>query len=121
MTFVPHTDKQRADMLKRIGAASIEDLLTQIPAELRLNRPLKVPPALGEVELWQAAAAVLAQNQFIQPNRVFAGGGVYPHHVPAVVDELGHRGEFYSAYTPYQPEVSQGMLQCIYEYQTYIC
>jgi glycine dehydrogenase subunit 1 len=108
-------------MLKAIGADSIEALLGQIPAGLRLNRELKVPPALGEVELWQAAAQVLGNNRFIPPNRVFAGGGVYPHHVPAVVDELGHRGEFYSAYTPYQPEVSQGMLQCIYEYQSYIC
>ncbi|HES58079.1 MAG TPA: aminomethyl-transferring glycine dehydrogenase subunit GcvPA, partial [Firmicutes bacterium] len=121
MTFVPHTDSQRADMLKQVGADSIEDLLRPIPANLRLNRELRVPPALGEVELWQTAAGQLAKNQFIPPNRVFAGGGVYPHHVPAVVDELGHRGEFYSAYTPYQPEVSQGMLQSIYEYQSYIC
>jgi len=121
MTFVPHTPAQRAAMLATIGVARFEELLGGIPPELLLGRPLKVPPAQGEVELAQAAAAVLGENRFILPNRVFAGGGVYPHHVPAVVDELSHRGEFYSAYTPYQPEVSQGMLQCIYEYQSYIC
>ncbi len=121
MTFVPHTSEQRAQMLAAIGASSIEDLLDVVPAELRLGHDLAVPPAVGEVELAQAAEAVLGGNRRIPLSRVFAGGGVYPHHVPAVVDELSHRGEFYTAYTPYQPEISQGMLQCIYEYQSYIC
>lgn len=121
MTFVPHTPAQRAAMLAAIGVSRFDELLDSIPPELLLNRGLDIPPAQGEVELAQATAAILGENRFIQPNRVFAGGGVYPHHVPAVVDELSHRGEFYSAYTPYQPEVSQGMLQCIYEYQSYIC
>jgi glycine dehydrogenase subunit 1 len=121
MTFVPHTPAQRARMLTAVGVDSIEELLDTIPAQLLLGRSLNVPRALGEVELAQAVQGVLADNQHIPPNRVFAGGGVYPHHVPAVVDELAGRGEFYSAYTPYQPEVSQGMLQCIYEYQSYIC
>jgi len=108
-------------MLATIGAASIEELLDSIPGEVRLKEPLSVPPAMGEVELSSALDDVLAANRRIPPQRTFAGGGVYPHHVPAVVDELSHRSEFYTAYTPYQSEVSQGMLQCIYEYQSYIC
>lgn len=121
MTFIPHTPEQRARMLAAIGVDNISELLAAIPAELRLDRPVDVPPAMGEVELNRAVQDKLTANQQIPGNRVFAGGGVYPHHIPAVVDELSHRGEFYTAYTPYQPEISQGMLQCIYEYQSYIC
>jgi len=121
MTFIPHTPAQRAQMLAAIGVDDIEQLLDTIPPALRLKRELAVPAAQGEVELAADLQELLALNQFIPPQRVFAGGGLYPHHVPAVVDELAHRGEFYTAYTPYQPEVSQGMLQCIYEYQSYIC
>jgi glycine dehydrogenase subunit 1 len=121
MTFIPHTPAQRAQMLAAIGVDDMEQLLDTIPPALRLKRELAVPAAQGEVELAADLQELLAQNQYIPPQRVFAGGGLYPHHVPAVVDELAHRGEFYTAYTPYQPEVSQGMLQCIYEYQSYIC
>jgi glycine dehydrogenase subunit 1 len=121
MTFVPHTAAQRAQMLAACGVKNFEELLERIPPQLLLKRGLNVPPVHGEVELAQAVRQVLAETQQIPLHRVFAGGGVYPHHVPAVVDELGRRGEFYTAYTPYQPEVSQGMLQCIYEYQSYIC
>ena len=121
MTFVPHTPQQRAQMLKACGVEKFEELLKPIPAELLMRRDLNVPPAQGEVELAQTVRQVLSEVTQIPPHRVFAGGGVYPHHVPAVVDELGRRGEFYTAYTPYQPEVSQGMLQCIYEWQSYIC
>lgn len=121
MTFVPHTPAQRAEMLRTIGADSIEDLLRPVPRELLLKRSLIVPPAQGEVGVMRMAQELFALNSPVPLNRIFAGGGVYPHHVPAVVDELAHRGEFYTAYTPYQPEVSQGMLQCIYEYQSYVC
>lgn len=121
MTFVPHTPAQRQAMLDAIGVRDFHELISAIPPELLLNRALAVPPAHGEVELeWRARDCYYA-NTFIPPNRVFAGGGVYPHHVPAVVDEISSRGEFYTAYTPYQPEVSQGYLQAIYEYQSYIC
>ena len=121
MTFVPTTPAECDAMLQRIGVGTFEELIAAIPAELVLKRALKVPEPLGEVELQSSVQSLLAGNTFIRPNRVFAGGGVYPHHVPAVVDELSSRAEYYTAYTPYQPEVSQGYLQCIYEYQTYIC
>jgi len=121
MTFIPHTAEQRARMLAAAGAKDIEDLLGTIPADLRLNRPLNVPEAHGEAGVCRRIHRLVTDSQQIALNRVFAGGGVYPHFVPAVVDELSHRGEFYTAYTPYQPEISQGMLQCIYEYQSYIC
>lgn len=121
MTFVPHTPEQRAAMLARIGVPDFAGLLNSIPQELLLGRDLSLPAAHGEVEMEARARDAYYQNTFIPPNRVFAGGGVYPHHVPAVVDELSSRGEFYTAYTPYQPEVSQGYLQAIYEYQSYIC
>lgn len=121
MTFIPHTALQRAEMLEKIGVADFAELVAAIPPSLRLNRDLDVPPAHGEIELNQAANALLQGNTQIPTNRVFAGGGIYPHHIPAAIDALASRGEFLSAYTPYQPEVSQGLLQCIYEYQSYIC
>ncbi len=121
MTFVPNTAAQRAEMLRQIGVERFEDLLVAIPPELLMQRQLRVPEAHGEVELARAVEKLNAQNLHIPPNRVFAGGGAYMHHVPSVVDELSSRGEFYTAYTPYQPEVSQGYLQSIYEYQSYIC
>jgi glycine dehydrogenase subunit 1 len=121
MTFVPHTEEQRLAMLARIGVADFEALLAGIPAELRLGRELNVPPAHGEVELDAALRRLYNANTFIPPERVFCGGGAYVHHVPAIVDEVSSRSEFYTAYTPYQPEVSQGYLQAIYEYQSYIC
>ncbi len=121
MPYVPHTPQQREAMLETIGVSSFEELLSPIPQELILDRPLKVPPAHGEVEITRLVSSLISSNQFIPMNRVFAGQGFYPHHVPAVVDELARRGEWYTAYTPYQPEVSQGLLQCIYEWQSYIC
>jgi glycine dehydrogenase subunit 1 len=121
MTFVPHTEAQRSAMLARIGVASFDELLAAIPPELRLNRDVAVPPAHGEVELDAALRRLYNANTFIPPERIFCGGGAYCHHVPAIVDEISSRSEFYSAYTPYQPEVSQGYLQAIYEYQSYIC
>jgi len=121
MPFIPHTEEQRASMLKTIGVRSFEELLAPVPQELILRRELNVPSAHGEIELIKAAGALLDATLPIPMNRCFAGGGFYPHHVPAVVDELARRGEFYSAYTPYQPEVSQGLLQMIYEWQSYIC
>ncbi|MCB1217150.1 aminomethyl-transferring glycine dehydrogenase subunit GcvPA [bacterium] len=121
MTFVPNTAAQRAEMLKEIGVGRFEDLLVAIPAELIMQRPLRVPEAHGEVELSRAVEAMVERNLRIPPSRVFAGGGAYMHHVPSVVDEISSRGEFYTAYTPYQPEISQGYLQSIYEYQSYIC
>jgi glycine dehydrogenase subunit 1 len=121
MPFIPHTEEQRASMLATIGVSSFEELLARVPSELIFERELHVPPAHGEIELQKVAQAVLEEVQSIPLNRCFAGGGFYPHHVPAVVDELARRGEFYSAYTPYQPEVSQGLLQMIYEWQSYVC
>ena len=121
MTFIPHTAQQRAEMLARIGVADFAELVSAIPPGLRLGRDLDVPLAHGEVELTQAASTLLEGNTWIPQNRMFAGGGIYPHHIPAAVNALASRGEFLSAYTPYQAEVSQGLLQCIYEYQSYIC
>jgi glycine dehydrogenase subunit 1 len=121
MTFVPHTEAQRSAMLARIGVADFDELLAAIPAEMRLNREVAVPAAHGEVELDAALRRLYNANTYIPPERIFCGGGAYCHHVPAIVDEISSRSEFYSAYTPYQPEVSQGYLQAIYEYQSYIC
>src|SRR4051794_5761600 len=107
-------------MLRAIGAESIDQLFEQIPAELRWSGPLNLPPPLTELELDQLLAARAAQNA--SAGRVcFLGGGAYDHFIPAVVDELAGRGEYYTAYTPYQPEASQGSLQAFFEYQSLIC
>ena len=108
-------------MLEAIGVASLEDLFARIPADLRLRRPLDLPPPLSEMELAQHMAALAAKNRHAGQSVCFLGGGSYDHFVPAVVDAIASRGEFYTSYTPYQPEVSQGNLQVMFEYQTLIC
>ena len=107
-------------MLDAIGVGSLDDLFAMIPADLRLKRELAIPPALTEIELTQHMAQLAAKNAHAGSKVCFLGGGSYDHFVPAVVDEIAGRGEFYTSYTPYQAEVSQGNLQVVFEYQTLV-
>jgi glycine dehydrogenase subunit 1 len=120
MPYFPNTDSDRQAMLEAIGAASVDDLLAMIPAKLRMSRDLCVPPGLGELELTAHMAELAGQNTPATQAACFLGGGSYDHFIPAVVDMVSSRGEFYTAYTPYQPEASQGSLQAFFEYQTLI-
>jgi glycine dehydrogenase subunit 1 len=113
-------DDQRA-MLDRIEAQSIEELFQHIPPELRLKRPLNVPAALSEIELTRHLAALAGRNRSANEAVCFLGGGAYDHFIPAVVDAITGRSEYYTAYTPYQAEASQGSLQAFFEFQTLIC
>ncbi|MBY0527555.1 MAG: aminomethyl-transferring glycine dehydrogenase subunit GcvPA [Gemmataceae bacterium] len=108
-------------MLEKIGVASIQDLFRGIPELLQLKRALDVPPALTEIELTQHLQQLAARNQSAADAVCFLGGGSYDHFIPAVVDAVAGRSEFYTAYTPYQAEASQGSLQAFFEYQTLIC
>ncbi|HEY8449071.1 MAG TPA: aminomethyl-transferring glycine dehydrogenase subunit GcvPA [Bacillota bacterium] len=119
--YLPNTADDRAAMLAAIGAASVDELFADIPADVRLNRPLQLPPALSEYELLRHMERLAASNGHVGEYTCFLGGGMYDHFIPALVDEIISRGEFYTSYTPYQPEVSQGNLQAIYEFQTMIC
>src|SRR5438067_10634723 len=107
-------------MLEQIGAASIEQLFDSIPEALRLQDHLQVPAALSEIDLLRKFEQTAARNQ--AANRIsFLGGGAYSHYCPTIVDHLISRSEFFTAYTPYQPEISQGTLQAIFEFQTLVC
>ncbi len=106
-------------MLDAVGAKSLDDLFRSIPEKLRLKRPVDVPPALDEISLFAEFQRLAGRNDVSHPP--FAGAGCYPHHVPPAVDQLLLRGEFFTAYTPYQPEVSQGTLQALFEWQTFVC
>jgi glycine dehydrogenase subunit 1 len=114
MPFIPHTEQEVRDMLAAVDAAGIEDLFDEIPAELRSSLK-QVPAGLAEMEIARLMAARAAQDEHAL---CFAGAGAYEHHIPAAVWEITTRGEFYTAYTPYQAEASQGTLQVLYEYQT---
>jgi glycine dehydrogenase subunit 1 len=107
-------------MLAAIGASSLEDLFAMVPAELRLNRPLDIPPALTEMELASHLSQLAARNDSPSQQVCFLGAGSYDHFIPAIVDYVAARGEFYTSYTPYQAEASQGNLQAFFEYQTLI-
>src|SRR5581483_8781616 len=107
-------------MLAKIGVASLEDLFRAIPDRLKLRRPLKVPEALTEMELQQHLTALAGKNVSAEQAVCFLGGGAYDHFIPAVVDAVASRSEYYTAYTPYQAEASQGSLQAFFEYQTLI-
>jgi len=120
MPYLYNTPEDQRAMLDAIGARSIDELFAMVPADLRLKRELAIPPAMSEIELTQHMAALAAKNAHAQNKICFLGGGSYDHFVPAVVDEIAGRGEFYTSYTPYQAEVSQGNLQVVFEYQTLI-
>ncbi len=121
MSYVLNTPADQRAMLDKIGVASIEQLFQSIPPELRLSRALKVPEALTEIELQQHLAELGRANQSAADAVCFLGGGSYDHFIPAVVDAVAGRSEYYTAYTPYQAEASQGSLQAFFEYQTLIC
>src|SRR6187397_1200258 len=108
-------------MLAAIGVSSVEELFRDIPARVRLDRPLDLEPALSEPELVAHLEELAGKNVHTGRELSFLGAGIYDHYVPAVVDAVLARGEFLTAYTPYQPEMSQGVLQAIFEYQTAIC
>lgn len=121
MSYLLNTPQDQQAMLEAIGARSVEELFAGIPAALRLQRPLDLPPALSELELAQHMQALASRNAHAGKELCFLGGGSYDHFIPSVVDALAGRSEFYTSYTPYQPEVSQGNLQAMFEYQTMVC
>src|SRR5881398_3436413 len=108
-------------MLAAIGVSSIDELFAPIPPDVRLGRPLDIPAALSEIELDGRVAELAAKNKAAGQHVCFLGGGSYDHFIPTVVDAIAGRSEFYTAYTPYQAEASQGSLQAFFEYQTLIC
>src|SRR5204862_7976439 len=119
MSYISLTDADREAMLATIGVSTVEELFRDIPARMRFTRELDVPPALTEAELQRHLEELAAKNTVDEI--CFLGAGIYDHHVPAVVDAVLQRGELLTAYTPYQPEMSQGVLQAVFEYQTAIC
>ncbi|MGH2786704.1 MAG: aminomethyl-transferring glycine dehydrogenase subunit GcvPA [Actinomycetota bacterium] len=121
MDFVPHTPDDDAAMLGVLGLSAIDELFEPVPSALRLTRSLEVPPALSEPELMDHLGALAARSRGAHDLVCFAGGGAYDHYVPAVVRALAGRSEFSTSYTPYQPELSQGVLQAIFEFQTLVC
>jgi glycine dehydrogenase subunit 1 len=120
MRYLPLTDHDRREMLAAIGVESIDDLFADVPSAARRDRPLDLPSAQGEIEVERAIAGLAAQNVTAGSVPFFVGGGAYRHHVPAAVDHLIQRGEFLTSYTPYQPEVAQGTLQYLFEFQTQV-
>src|SRR5579864_8357460 len=116
--YTPHTPEDVREMLSAVGAASLDELV-RVPDAVALKAPLDVPPALPEMELQRYMAAYAEQNAAAAYTS-FLGAGAYRHYVPPVIGTLAMRGEFLTSYTPYQAEVSQGYLQAIYEWQTYI-
>lgn len=121
MSYIPHTEKDIREMLDVVGVASVEELFKPIPDNLRLKKPLNLPASLSEQELYQELLSVSKKNATVDEYISFLGAGAYHHYVPSVVNHLISRSEFYTAYTPYQPEISQGTLQAIFEYQSLIC
>lgn len=121
MAYLPTTDAERRQMLRAVGVDGVESLFESIPSAFRLGRPLDVPPGLTEPELERHVRSLAAKNVTPADRVCFLGGGAYDHFIPAAVDEVASRGEFYTAYTPYQPEASQGSLQAFFEFQSLIC
>jgi glycine dehydrogenase subunit 1 len=121
MSYVLNTPEDQRAMLAAIGVSSLEELFSKISPSLRLNRPLQVPEALSEIELTAHLHQLAGRNRSASDAVCFLGGGAYDHFIPAAVDAIAGRSEFYTAYTPYQAEASQGSLQAFFEFQTLIC
>jgi len=120
MTYVPHTERETSEMLAAIGVSRVDDLFADVPEALRFPS-LDLPPASSELDILRDMRAIAARNLDVDPSLTFLGAGIYHHFRPATVDDVLRRGEFYTSYTQYQPETSQGMLQALFEYQSMIC
>ena len=121
MSYLPHTDDEVRTMLDRIGLERSDELFAAVPETLRRRAELKLAPELDEPALLKHFAAQAARNVSVRTTASFLGAGVYHHFIPSSVDALASRGEFMTAYTPYQAEISQGTLQAIYEFQSMLC
>ena len=120
--LLPNLDQEIIDdMLHRIGASSVEELFSDIPSDIRLKRGLRLPEGQSESVVRRDLQSRLASNKTPPSSLCFLGGGVWPHYIPAAVESVVSRQEFYTSYTPYQPEISQGMLQALFEYQSLMC
>jgi glycine dehydrogenase subunit 1 len=120
MRYLPLTDKNRQEMLAKIGVASVDDLFIDVPETARLKAPVDLPPAKSELQVERFMVNCANQNRPAGEGPFFLGAGLYNHHIPATVDYIIQRSEFLTAYTPYQPEIAQGTLQVIFEYQSMI-
>jgi glycine dehydrogenase subunit 1 len=121
MRFAPHTDDDVREMLSACGLGSLDGLFDQIPVSVRLDRPLDIPEGVSEMEILADLRRLATRNRHADDLVCFAGAGAYDHFVPSVVWALAGRSELYTSYTPYQPELSQGVLQSLFEYQSMIC
>jgi len=119
--FAPHTDDDVTEMLGALGLSSLDDLFETVPKTVRLDRPLAIPDGVSEMELVADVRALAAANRHLDQLVCFAGAGAYDHYVPSIVWALAGRAEFATSYTPYQPELSQGVLQVLFEFQSMIC
>jgi glycine dehydrogenase subunit 1 len=120
LRYIPNSPEERTEMLHQVGLNSADELFDSIPRDLRLKRNLNTTPALSEIELLAGFEQLATRNPGAQ--RIsFLGGGAYQHYIPTIVDHIISRSEFFTAYTPYQPEISQGTLQAIFEFQTLVC
>lgn len=120
LSYIPATETDQAAMLKMIGAPDIETLFNQIPKDAKLNRALNLPPGLAEQDVYSLMQGMAGRNRHLGDLTCFLGAGAYDHYIPSIVDTVISRSEFLTAYTPYQPESSQGILQSIFEYQSLI-
>jgi glycine dehydrogenase subunit 1 len=120
LRYIPNAPEERAEMLHQVGLGSAEELFDSIPKNLRLSRNLATPAALSEIELLAGFEQLAARNHGARRTS-FLGAGAYQHYIPTIVDHIISRSEFFTAYTPYQPEISQGTLQAIFEFQTLVC
>jgi glycine dehydrogenase subunit 1 len=121
MRFAPHTDEDVREMLAACGLESLDDLFAHLPAGVVLGRALDLPEGLSELELVREMSRLAARDRHADSAVCFAGGGAYDHYIPALVWALAGRSELYTSYTPYQPELSQGVLQALFEYQSMVC
>jgi len=121
MNYLPNTDQDRSEMLRAIGVGSVEELFGDVPKSIRPQKPMAIPHGLSEFEVKKLVKGLSKKNRSLEDLTCFLGAGAYDHYAPSFVGQLLLRSEFYTAYTPYQPEISQGTLQAIFEYQTMIC
>ncbi|HST95594.1 MAG TPA: glycine dehydrogenase, partial [Microvirga sp.] len=120
MRYLPLSDTDRGEMLARIGVSAVDDLFADIPKDLLLREPVDLPRRKGELEVERILSRMAARNVSASSVPFFVGAGAYKHHVPATVDHLIQRSEFLTSYTPYQPEIAQGTLQYLFEFQTQV-